>query len=911
MANSEYKITHSNYVLRKRHQSVSGGTVYERDFMTTTNLGQWDSGSIPYGESNFRFVYRPTSNSKKAPTNLQWESWDLNKVNGYEKTSEDEVKLKPNYSSLLDFAYYGSCTELVKSTISKIIRSFPPTLIVGETHVINNVSYNIVENPFEMDLFTALESTETVDELLKDDKMSYDSGRTWGYMSEAWSGYTIDGTDINSYSIVKHDPCSNDGILREVRLNRCVIYEIKAYGSSYLFTKGSLSNGDTISPKKELIEEYFSKLDDFEKLLLNRDSNPLYTARLDWPHETETGFKTYKKDFTWPSNSDGSIDIISTKYGEYVKDLLDLAEFYDENYTDNLWRMLTHDSIKNMDSTFSMPGKDEDEEDYNIGTSRMQGLLWAIGRQFDDIKRAIDNIKYSNRITYQGDNNLPDYYLMDTLNLSGWETYDIGEALSGYTTPAYSSFGIKDVHDYTDASVEFLKNLKLNTNAIFSRKGTKQSIEYVLGLFGLISKDFARAKYKREHNGSLDGWSEASDITKWDYEINEYVAVAKGINGSPSEIEKWNRTRAEYPTSAGEVGLDGFYGIPVAEVVVDNGMSYIVPWFDNGERYDAGTYFQMYGGWLKSGNTYGETIKYLHAVDTFDDLSDVTEDKLYSHRICYVIDEDKYYKKGEGDSAEWTEIGSGDTKVQYLNSIIERKDGNNPHVGYGYYDSGEEYIDRFRKLFKYEVENDSADKQMFKDDENMAYDCDTGDLNPEIGTLGFNIDGKSVDSQKVWYFKNTANNGECKNLSDLSGTDSACSAYTPDCDNIFKTEMEPHNFEGGGINEEGAENSIINLKNIKLTIYTMFSEFKESYFKECILPYVTQVIPSTAIFEYEIIVVGSANILETTSSKLNVVRVDGIAAAKDEDTSDDIIFNYNKSGRIGSDRRREQLKVIR
>lgn len=886
MANSEYKITHSNYVLRKRHQSVSGGTVYERDFMTTTNLGQWDSGSIPYGESNFRFVYRPTSNSKKAPTNLQWESWDLDKVNGYEKTSEDEVKLKPNYSSLLDFAYYGSCTELVKSTISKIIRSFPPTLIVGETHVINNVSYNIVENPFEMDLFTALDSTETEGDILKGDKMSYDSGRTWGYMSEAWSGYTIGGTDINSYSIVTHDPCSNDGILREVKLNRCVIYEIKAYGSSYLFTKGSLTSGQTISPKKELIEEYFSKLDDFEKLLLNRDSNPLYTARLDWPHETETGFKTYKKDFTWPSNSDGSIDIISTKYGEYVKDLLDLAEFYDENYTDNLWRMLTHDSIKNMDTTFSMPGKDEDEEDYNIGTSRMQGLLWAIGRQFDDIKRAIDNIKYSNRITYQGDNNLPDYYLMDTLNLSGWETYDIGEALSGYTTPAYSSFGIKDVHDYTDASVEFLKNLKLNTNAIFSRKGTKQSIEYVLGLFGLISKDFARAKYKREHNGSLSGWNEASDLTKWDYDINEYVAVAKGINGSPSEIEKWNRTRAEYPTSAGEVGLDGFYGIPVAEVVVDNGTNYIVPWFDNGERYGAGTYFQMYGGWLKSGNTYGETIKYLHAVDTFDDLGDVTEDKLYSHRICYVIDEDKYYKKGNGDNAEWTEIGSGDTKVQYLNSIVERKDGNNPHVGYGYYDSGEEYIDRFRKLFKYEVENDSADKQMFKDDGNMAYDCDTGELNPEIRTLGFNIDGKAVDSQKVWYFKNTAENGSC---AILNGRDTE---YKPGCDNIFKTAMRPYNFEGGKINVEGAENSVINLKNIKLTVYTYFPEFKESYFKECILPYITQVIPSTAIFEYEIIVVGSASAMEYDTPELKTISVDGIVG-KDDEPNDDMVFNYN------------------
>ena len=278
-------------------------------------------------------------------------------------------------------------------------------------------------------------------------------------------------------------------------------------------------------------------------------------------------------------------------------------------------------------------------------------------------------------------------------------------------------------------------------------------------------------------------------------------------------------------------------------MAVDNGMNYIVPWFDKGEKYDAGTYFQMYGGWLKNGKAYGETyvygetVKYLHAVDTHDDLNDVTEDKLYNHRICYVIDEGEYYyKKGEGDSTKWDKVKPEDTKnlekIQYLNSIVERKDGNNPHAGYGRYDSGEEYIDRFRKLFKYEVENDSADKQMFKDDENMAYDCSTGELNPVIKTLGFNIDGKAVDSQKVWYFKNTADNCKCENLSIVEKE----KEYAPGYDNIFKTEMRPYNFEMGGrddyMNVEGAENSIINLKNIKLTIYTMFPEFKETYFKE-------------------------------------------------------------------------------
>ena len=38
-----YKISHSNYTVKKRHQLLSDGVVYERDFMTTTNLGGWDA----------------------------------------------------------------------------------------------------------------------------------------------------------------------------------------------------------------------------------------------------------------------------------------------------------------------------------------------------------------------------------------------------------------------------------------------------------------------------------------------------------------------------------------------------------------------------------------------------------------------------------------------------------------------------------------------------------------------------------------------------------------------------------------------------------------------------------------------------------------------------------------------------
>ena len=72
----------------------------------------------------------------------------------------------------------------------------------------------------------------------------------------------------------------------------------------------------------------------------------------------------------------------------------------------------------------------------------------------------------------------------------------------------------------------------------------------------------------------------------------------------------------------------------------------------------------------------------------------------------------------------------------------------------------------------------------------------------------------------------------------------------------------------------------------------MFPEFKETYFKECILPYITQVIPSTAIFEYEIIVAGSASAMDYDMADLNTVSVDGIVGTSG-DTNDDMVFNYN------------------
>lgn len=946
MSNNGYKITHSNYVLRKKHQSVSGGTVYERDFMTTTNLGQWDSGSIPYGENNFRFVYRPTTSIRKRQSDLKWETWDASKASEYQKTSEDEPRLKPNYSSLLDFAYYGSCTELVKSTISKILSTFPPTLVVGDEYTVGDFgTARIVSNPMDMDL-----TSESV---------SSNEANPYRFMCEAYSAYTINGSAIPSFSVtpgyrfighassvssdktkilffketeeteeeniiqyeIEAGPgnvhyvyringayyasengkwvvipedtnfvCSETGsIWNTIRLGNRVIYEVYLVDGLKLFTK-TLASGSTISPSKELIDKFFDGLDDFSSLLLSRDTDPLYTARLDWPHETERGVETYKRTITWPSRDDGSLIVDSYLYGEYVTRLLDLAKFYDEYYTDNLWRMLAHDSVKNMDLTFTRPEKDEDTEDYNIGTGRMQGLLWAVGRQFDDIKREVENIKNATRITYRGDNNIPDYYLFDTLGLSGWETYDIGDPLTGVTEKVFLGSGINSKeYDYTDASVEFLKNLKLNTGNIFSRKGTKYAIENLLGMFGLVSRDFARLKYKREHNGEEPSWSEDTQYcnpSDFDYKITEYVAVAEGPKNIRNTVADWNTSRTAYPTSLEGTGYDDFYGIPVAEVVPSSGPSYIVPWFNKDEEY-SGTYFQMKGGW------YEETMKYLHVVDRYSDLQNVPDSKLYAHKTCYVVDSTDYDERGENhyfkkNGNEWVPT----TPPDGVEEIIENFEGNNPHVGFGWYDDGQEFIDRLKRLFKYETENDSNDNPMFFDNK---YDCNSGNISNGVN-IGFNINGRKPDSQKVWYFHPTSTNGVCRNL---NGTDTAYNTAN-ESTHTFEVNMTPYNFEGGESHDEGAENSVINLKNIYIELYTCdYWEFK-SYFEKCILPYLAQIIPSTTIFKYHIMPCTTTKPLTTVGLDMDRdVSVAAIVAGEyvndqyvNNEENDDAVFNY-------------------
>ena len=52
MALDKYIVSRSNYTIKKKHKTVSNGTIYERDFMTTTQNGSFDGDVFPYSCQN-------------------------------------------------------------------------------------------------------------------------------------------------------------------------------------------------------------------------------------------------------------------------------------------------------------------------------------------------------------------------------------------------------------------------------------------------------------------------------------------------------------------------------------------------------------------------------------------------------------------------------------------------------------------------------------------------------------------------------------------------------------------------------------------------------------------------------------------------------------------------------------------
>ena len=207
---SRYTKLNSKYILAKHHQTISQGTLYERDWTTIGNVHRLEPGKRPYySNGNFLFTENILPVYKKKRKDGKWVgSYVYDDV----KDTVDVVNLIKLYTdsdNLCDYAYWGSMVELFRGSVEHIIKTFPGRLYTTENnfkiHHHSSVGNEdeeywtdangyVLANPFDLNLHDVTESGE--DDLLK-------------YVALNWNNYVVDvynpTTDTtNTYTIVSY-----------------------------------------------------------------------------------------------------------------------------------------------------------------------------------------------------------------------------------------------------------------------------------------------------------------------------------------------------------------------------------------------------------------------------------------------------------------------------------------------------------------------------------------------------------------------------------------------------------------------------------------------------------------------------------------------------------------------------------
>lgn len=860
MAN--YTKSPTKFVSKKRVGTTIDSNILEQDFSTV--LKEPQNGLIR--KDNVLMQYFEQERGKDG--RKKYSKIIKQKQNGYvgqstinEKNQKEHSAIKNQYTSLKDFAYYGSATELIKATITDIAKRFPGAIFWptedSPSYKIGDNVYLEISNEFEIDCWTSIQpNVENPMRHLVTSNENYifyaHDDATHDIKETPWVGLMVRDSDGNDVNVLEH-LCPNTLIAQTnmgcLNLNQDTdkpgnwwpwIYcdenrKIRLLADSTyvnhndINVKGKL----LLQPKEEVKDEFWNTLDDFESVLLNRLTNPMYLAKFDVPYfDNENGFRVEKQTFEWPKISDSySLLMSGPLYNTYVSRLAEMALFYDENDTDNIWRMLTHDSIKNLDNTKLESSIDET----NFDSTRIKTILNLYGRQFDDIKRFVDDIKHKVSLKYDDNNSTPRELLKKSVENNGWRNISIASSVdivsgdSSFTeikTDVNAFEGVSDGLFPSEVNDEFMKRLALNSAYLQSMKGTREGVEAILGLLGF-----------KNNSGN--------NLTFGEYKITEKIAVAQHF----IPVSEFSALRTYYGYTD-----DVTDGYPVA---IDYECNKLVPWVKPNVKYDNNLYFQEKGGWGKtakktiySGGTwvdlsgdfiYRESVPKIYFVkDKYELLSLGNKKELHNNAIAHVEDLGYFILKNkglydiigenEGYNAQypynehgWDSINDDDVRVLYAQNIVFDNEGNNPHDGNNEYDDGNSYLDKFNRLFLEDLKNGKYDAEL---------KCQNADTYNAILYSGFCLT-KLDDNKKCHYFSE-----------DTGATPNEWSEENT----VFYSELENPCSEDNKFNVHTA-NSVVNLKNVEIE-FGGDNIYLKDYIKNIVLKYVEDMLPSTAIVGY-------------------------------------------------------------
>ena len=445
-------------------QTVRGGGLTQGNFEFTTSVVEKVNRTFGIGEFS-------------APINLQ----DLGVDDIFQSVTiqQTQFRVYPNYdiTQPLNFTLYGSFAKRLSVSITQIINYFPAGLDILYTNLdflTDNTAVNILydsindETYFEINVDRisnpfAIDYTVTAGTLTNFTELEVSKYRN---LSNTYLDYAVvvDGIE---FKIVSFQPSQtyNSGYIA-----------FYASGTPFGTTATTYSGDFQIRPNDYIADKVLSEdFDEVEKFLLNRLTQPPYTAVFQVPAQTQYGqFYPDYQQVTWPKDGVWNLDIRTPQFDDYLIQLQTIAETLDSFKTNLVSRFLTSGSLKEFDT---------------LGR-KVEKMFQIYGRSFDQLKQYVDGLAFMNSVNYNPSNDIPNELLFAMARTLGWSAN-----FSPITTKDYlpSVFGNKNTPTYpgfsrsltaNEINYAYYRSLILNSAYVFKSKGTRRSVEFLLDLIG-------------------------------------------------------------------------------------------------------------------------------------------------------------------------------------------------------------------------------------------------------------------------------------------------------------------------------------------------------------------------------------------------------------------------------------------
>lgn len=387
------------------------------------------------------------------------------------KTKKDVIKFRPSRKDA-GRSLFGSLKERLNISIDRIVNKFPASILADSTTVIRssnytaeNITHDLTANTTQFDSQQSI-FYNPYDLILAQPNSStlLPSENPIRNFYSAYKNYVIIYQGV-SYNIIGYtEPTFDNNFILSLEVD------------GILFSGNTEVNVDfLIKPNDSIVEEFFNNLDDLEELLLNRESNPIYTATFKVPRDSfdESATDLVGLDASWPVSRDGwNPQIVGIEYNQYIERLYNLSDEIDDYKSNLIVRFLSSPQLFEFDT--------EDK--------RAESVFQLYGQSFDSVKKYIDNIAYMRHVSYDGINNIPDMLLknlsqglgLNTINL--FDEKSLNDTL--YTRQDSSYSGVSVGKNLIESEYEFYRRILINLSQLYKSKGTRKTLEFFLKFLG-------------------------------------------------------------------------------------------------------------------------------------------------------------------------------------------------------------------------------------------------------------------------------------------------------------------------------------------------------------------------------------------------------------------------------------------